>query len=156
MLPRGGAEGGQQAGREASPELRDPDLGTVPHSFQRTWLGGARGGGGAADGGPGPLDQRAAATHIGVPVPEDLVEHMAELPAEDGAAGQREPDGVGPEGEGPLLVVSAQDDACQVKAKCTRQGPSVGEGSAGAAKQETDRRRGWRATRPLPAPRWPL
>lgn len=91
-----------------------------------------------------------------MPVPEDLVEHVAELPAEDGAAGQREPDGVGPEGEGPLLVVSAQDDACQVKAKCTRQGPSVGEGSAGAAKQETDRRRGWRATRPLPAPRWPL
>ena len=81
---------------------------------------------GAAEGGPGPLDQRVAATHIGVPIPEDLVEHVAELPAEDGTAGQREPNGVGPEGEGPLLVVSAQDDACQVKAKCTRQSPQCG------------------------------
>lgn len=38
---------------------------------------------------------------------------MAELPAEDGAAGKWQTDSIGPEGEGPLLVVSAQYDAYQ-------------------------------------------
>lgn len=68
----------------------------------------------AADGGPGDLparDQRTAATHIRVPVSEDLVENVAELPAEDGATGKWQTNGVGPEGEGALLVVSAQNDA---------------------------------------------
>lgn len=55
--------------------------------------------------------QQATATHIGVPVSKDLVEDVAELPAEDGAAGKRQTNGIGPESEGPLLVVSAQNDA---------------------------------------------
>lgn len=53
------------------------------------------------------------ATHIRVSVSEHLVEDVAELPAEDGATGERQTNGVGPEGEGPLLMVSAQNDACQ-------------------------------------------
>ncbi|KAK2102834.1 hypothetical protein P7K49_020501, partial [Saguinus oedipus] len=51
-----------------------------------------------------------------MPISKDLVEDMAELPTEDGAAGQRQPDGIGPESEGTLLVVCAQDDTCNVKA----------------------------------------
>lgn len=46
-------------------------------------------------------------------VPQDFVEDMAELPAEDGAAGQREAQSVRPEGEGSLLPVSPQDDSCR-------------------------------------------
>ena len=49
-------------------------------------------------------------THIGVAVTQDFVQDMAELPAEDGAAGQGQPNGVGPEGEGTLLVVRPQND----------------------------------------------
>lgn len=58
-----------------------------------------------------PQDQQAAATHIGVPISKDLVEDMAELPAEDGAAGKWQTDGIGPESKGPFLVMSAQNDA---------------------------------------------
>lgn len=48
---------------------------------------------------------------------------MAELPAEDGAAGQGQPDGIGPEGERSLLVVSPQDDPFpSVKANGTHMG----------------------------------
>lgn len=43
-------------------------------------------------------------------VAQNLVQDMAELPAEDGAAGQGQPDGVGPEGERSLLMVRPQDD----------------------------------------------
>lgn len=50
-------------------------------------------------------------THIRVSVSENFVKDMAELPAEDGAAGQWQANGIGPEGEGPLLMVSAQNDA---------------------------------------------
>lgn len=67
MLPRGGAEGGQQAGREASAELRDPDLGTVPHSFQRTRLGGARRGGGRQTEGQGPWTSGRQLLTLGCP-----------------------------------------------------------------------------------------
>lgn len=49
-------------------------------------------------------------THVGVAIAQDFVQDVAELPAQDGAAGQGQPDGVGPEGEGPLLVVRPQDD----------------------------------------------
>lgn len=52
-------------------------------------------------------------THIGVAVTQDLVQDVAELPAEDGTAGQGQPDGVGPEGERSLLMVSPQDDPFQ-------------------------------------------
>lgn len=46
---------------------------------------------------------------------------MAELPAENGAAGQREAESVGPEGVGSLLPVSPQDDSCwqALKEACT-------------------------------------
>lgn len=63
--------------------------------------------------GPAPRFQGAAATHVGVPISKDLVKHVAELPAEDGAAGKWQADGIGPESEGPLLMVSAQNDAYQ-------------------------------------------
>lgn len=43
-------------------------------------------------------------------ITQDFVQDMAELPAEDGAAGQGQPDGVGPKGEGALLVVRPQND----------------------------------------------
>lgn len=52
-------------------------------------------------------------THVGVAVTQDLVQDVAELPAEDGTAGQGQPDGVGPEGECSLLVVCPQDDPFQ-------------------------------------------
>lgn len=50
--------------------------------------------------------------YIAVPVSQDFVQHMAELPAKDGAAGKSEAQSVGPEGEGSLLPVSAQYDSC--------------------------------------------
>lgn len=55
--------------------------------------------------------------YIAVSVPQDFVQYMAELPAENGAAGQREAQSVGPEGVGSLLPVSPQDDSycCVVK-----------------------------------------
>lgn len=62
-------------------------------------------------------------THIRVAVAQDLVQDVAELPAEDGTAGQGQPDGVGPEGERTLLVVCPQDDPCPaVKANRTQTG----------------------------------
>lgn len=51
-------------------------------------------------------------SYIAVAIPQDFVQHMTELPAEDGAPGQREAQSVGPESEGSLLSVSAQDDSC--------------------------------------------
>jgi len=62
-------------------------------------------------------------THVGVAVAQNLVQDMAELPAEDGTAGQGQPDGVGPEGECTLLVVRPQDDPFPVvKANRTHTG----------------------------------
>lgn len=62
-------------------------------------------------------------THVGVAIAQDLVQDVAELPAEDGAAGQGQPDGVGPEGECSLLVVCPQDDPfLAVKANRTHTG----------------------------------
>ncbi len=52
------------------------------------------------------------ATYIAVSISQDFVQHVAELPAEDGAASQREAQSIGPEGEGSLLPVSPQDDSC--------------------------------------------
>lgn len=49
-------------------------------------------------------------THIRVSVSEDLVKDVTEFPTEDGAAGQWQADGVGPEGKGSFLMVSAQND----------------------------------------------
>lgn len=44
-------------------------------------------------------------------IPQDFVEHVAELPAENGAAGQRETQSVGPEGVSSFLPMSPQDDS---------------------------------------------
>lgn len=52
-------------------------------------------------------------THIRVSISKDFVKDMAELPTEDGAAGQWQANGIGPEGKGPLLMVSAQNDALE-------------------------------------------
>lgn len=52
-------------------------------------------------------------THIGVSVSEDLVKDVTELPTEDGAAGQRQANGIGPEGKSSFLMVSAQDDTLE-------------------------------------------
>lgn len=46
-----------------------------------------------------------------MPVPEDLVKNVAELPTEDGAAGQGQTNGVGPKSKGPFLVMSSQDNS---------------------------------------------
>lgn len=63
---------------------------------------------------PEPVGPRAVlTTHVGVSVPEDLVKDVTELPAEDGAAGQRQADGIGPEGKGSLLMMRAQDDTLE-------------------------------------------
>lgn len=51
-------------------------------------------------------------SYVAVSVPQDFVQYVAELPAEDGAAVQREAQRVGPEGVGSLLPVSPQDDSC--------------------------------------------
>lgn len=51
---------------------------------------------------------------------------MAELPTEDGAAGQRQANGIGPEGEGPLLMVSAQNDALEGQGQVRDTDRSVG------------------------------
>lgn len=50
--------------------------------------------------------------YVAVSIPQDFVQYVAELPAEDGAAVQREAQRVGPEGVGSLLPVSPQDDSC--------------------------------------------
>lgn len=50
--------------------------------------------------------------YIAVSVPQDFVQYVAELPAEDGAAGQREAQSIGPKSVGSLLPVSPQDDSC--------------------------------------------
>lgn len=42
-------------------------------------------------------------------VPQQLVEDVAEFPAEHGVAGQREPGDGSPEGVGAFLVMRAQD-----------------------------------------------
>lgn len=60
---------------------------------------------------PIPQQQKHPTSYIDVSVPQDFVQHVAELPAEDGAAGQRETQGVGPEGVGSFLPVSPQDDS---------------------------------------------
>ena len=66
---------GRAAGRtRGQPRAEGPRLGDGPSLISEDAARGCSQGWGAADGGPGPLDQRAAATHIGVPVPEDLVE----------------------------------------------------------------------------------
>lgn len=51
-------------------------------------------------------------SYVAVSVPQHFVQYVAELPAEDGAAVQREAQRVGPEGVGSLLPVSPQDDSC--------------------------------------------
>lgn len=51
-------------------------------------------------------------TYIAVSVPQDFMQDVAELPAEDGVAGQREAQRVGPEGVGALLPVGPQNDPC--------------------------------------------
>ena len=48
--------------------------------------------------------------YVGVSVPEHLVQHVAVLPADHGAAGQRQVLAVGHEGGGATLLVCAQDD----------------------------------------------
>lgn len=94
---------------------------------------------------------RAAPTHIGMAIPQNLVQDMAEFPAQDGAAGQREADGVRPEGEGALLVVCAQNDTCQGQGQrhtgCTRWR----RGRAGAPPEQAGEGYGVRAS-PSPAP----
>lgn len=40
------------------------------------------------------------------------MQQVAELPADHGVAGQREVDGVGPEGGGAALLVCSHDDIC--------------------------------------------
>lgn len=54
-----------------------------------------------------------ATTHIGVSISEDFVKDVTEFPTEDGAAGQRQADGIGPEGKGSFLMVSAQNDTLE-------------------------------------------
>lgn len=44
--------------------------------------------------------------------PQHFVQQVAELPADHGVAGQREVDGVGPEGGGAALLVGSHDDVC--------------------------------------------
>lgn len=81
-------------------------------------------------------DPWAAATHIGVPISKHLVEDMAELPAEDGAAGKWQTDGIGPEGEGPLFMVSTQNDAYQGQGQ-VQEAETQGEGRGHSANAET-------------------
>lgn len=47
--------------------------------------------------------------YIGVSISQQLVEDVAELPAENGVAGQRQPVDGGPEGVSALLMMGAQD-----------------------------------------------
>lgn len=54
---------------------------------------------------------RVVLSYIDVSIPQHFVEHVAELPAENGAAGQREAQSVGPEGVSSFLPVSSQDDS---------------------------------------------
>lgn len=48
-----------------------------------------------------------------VAIPQHFVKHVAELPAEDGVAGQGDAQGVRPEGKGPLLPVGPQNYPCR-------------------------------------------
>lgn len=88
--------------------------------------------------GPGPPQgQQAAATHVGVPVSKDLVEDVAELPAEDGAAGKRQTDGIGPESKGPFLVMSAQNDAYHSQGQAQEADSSAGQVGGARGDPET-------------------
>lgn len=60
------------------------------------------------------------------------MQNVAELPAEDGAAGQREADSIGPEGEGALLMVCAENDACRVKGQGQVQARGWGDRTRGS------------------------
>lgn len=51
-------------------------------------------------------------SYVGVSVSQQLVEDVAELPAEDGVAGKGEPVDGGPKGVSALLMVGAQDAGC--------------------------------------------
>lgn len=55
--------------------------------------------------------KRCGSPYIVVAISQDFVQHMAELPAQDGAGAQREALRVGPECVGSLLPVSPQDDS---------------------------------------------
>lgn len=50
----------------------------------------------------------APGTHIWVSIPEEFVEHVAELPAEHSVAGEGQPVDNRPKGLCPLLMVGAQ------------------------------------------------
>lgn len=57
------------------------------------------------------LQSKKSFSYVDVSVPQDFMLHVAELPAENGAAGQGETQGVGPEGVSSFLPVSAQDNS---------------------------------------------
>lgn len=54
---------------------------------------------------------REGATYVGVAVSQDFVQNVAELPAEDGAAGKGKANRVGPESKCSFLMVSSQDNS---------------------------------------------
>lgn len=49
-------------------------------------------------------------TNVMVPVPEDFVQHVAELPADDGVGGERQVDDERPERCGSALLMGPHDD----------------------------------------------
>lgn len=48
-------------------------------------------------------------TYVRMPVPQQLVEDVAELPTEHGVAGERKPVDCRPEGVGTFLMMGPQD-----------------------------------------------
>lgn len=127
------ARGGQQAGRGGPDSLSSQRDTALPRPGA-PGLGSTR----WPEQGPGPPQgQQAAATHVGVPVSKDLVEDVAELPAEDGAAGKRQTDGIGPESKGPFLVMSAQNDAYQSQGQAQEADSSAGQVGGARGDPET-------------------
>lgn len=55
---------------------------------------------------------------------QHFVQQVAELPADQGVAGQRQVQGVGPEAGGAALLVGSHDDGCPVVKETRQQTPT--------------------------------
>lgn len=69
------------------------------------------------------IKQVEVQTYISVSPTQHFVQQVAELPADQGVAGQRQVQGVGPEGGRAALLVGSHDDSCPA-VKETRQQPT--------------------------------
>lgn len=81
---------------------------------------------------PVPLDSPSASeTHVRMSVSKEFVEHVAELPAQHGVAGERQSVDHRPEGLRPFLMVGAQNTRWEESGKTKAWWVELGKGGAG-------------------------